>query len=211
MFTGIITHQAEVYSLEQSSNTDLLLVLKLNVAINHQLIVGSSIACNGICLTLIKIQQITEQRTLLSFQASLETISKTTIANWQPKQLINLEFSLKLGDELGGHLVLGHVDTTTEISTISPQNESWMFIFKKPINQGNLIAKKGSIAIDGVSLTVNDVDNCYFSINIIRHTFFHTNFQFLQAKNQVNLEFDPLARYIGNYLQNQNLFYEKKH
>ncbi len=210
MFTGIITHQAEVYSLEQSPNADLLLVLKLDSAINHQLNIGCSIACNGICLTLIKIHKLA-QSSLLSFQASPETIAKTTIANWQPKQLINLEFSLKLGDELGGHLVLGHVDTTTEIFTISPQNESWLFIFKKPINQANLIAKKGSIAINGVSLTVNDVDDFYFSVNIIQHTFFHTNFQFLQAKNQVNIEFDPLARYIANYLQNQNLLYEKKH
>ena len=208
MFTGIITHQAEVYSLEQSLNTDLLLVLKLDFTINHKLTIGCSIACNGICLTLIKMQKIA-QSTLLSFQASPETIAKTTIAKWQPKQLVNLEFSLKLGDELGGHLVLGHVDTTTEIFNILPQNNSWIFIFKKP--PANLIAKKGSIAINGVSLTINDVDNSYFSVNIIQHTFFHTNFQFLQEKNQVNIEFDPLARYIENYLQNQNLFYEKKH
>jgi riboflavin synthase len=210
MFTGIITHKAEIYSLEQSPNADLLLVLKLNSAISHQLIIGCSIACNGICLTLIKVQNIVES-TLLYFQASLETIAKTTISNWQPKQLINLEFSLKLGDELGGHLVLGHVDTTTEIVAIEQKHESWKFVFKKPHNQANLIAAKGSIAIDGVSLTVNEVDNSYFSINIIQHTFFHTNFQFLQAKNQVNIEFDPIARYIANYLQNQNLPYEKEH
>jgi riboflavin synthase len=210
MFTGIITHKAEVYCLEQEANADLLLVLKLNSSISHQLIIGCSIACNGICLTLIKTQNITEA-TLLYFQASLETIAKTTISNWQPKQLINLEFSLKLGDELGGHLVLGHVDTTTEIVTIEQKHESWKFVFKKPHNQINLLAKKGSVTIDGVSLTVNEVDDYYFSVNIIKHTFFHTNFQFLQAKNQVNIEFDPIARYIANYLQNQNISYEKKY
>jgi len=210
MFTGIVSHKAEVYSLEKSPNSDLLLILKLNSSINQQPTIGCSIACNGICLTLVKIKNI-EQSTLLYFQASLETIAKTTIGNWQPKQPINLEFSLKLGDELGGHLVLGHVDTTTEIFAIEKKNESWLFVFKKPNNQINLIAKKGSIAIDGVSLTVNDTDDSYFSVNIIQHTFLHTNFQFLQSKHLVNIEFDPLARYIANYLQNQNLFYEKKH
>ena len=203
MFTGII---AGVGYVTEATLSKEILRLGIKTTQGQGLIIGASVAVDGVCLTAVK-----QEDDVVFFDVISETLSKTTLGSLKKDSKVHIERSLKLGDELGGHLVLGHVDTTTEISTISPQNESWMFIFKKPINQGNLIAKKGSIAIDGVSLTVNDVDNFYFSINIIRHTFFHTNFQFLQAKNQVNLEFDPLARYIGNYLQNQNLFYEKKH
>ena len=206
MFTGIITHQAEVCLLEKQHNADLLLALKLkHLSLkDRQLIIGCSIACNGICLTLVKKQQTAED-IILFFQASAETVAKTTINNWQLQQIINLEFSLKLGDELGGHLLLGHIDTTTKILFIEQKNESWEFVFGNPSLVSCLIAKKGSVAINGVSLTVNDIDNTSFAVNIIPHTFFHTNFQFLQITDEVNLEVDPFARYLANYLQHQNL------
>jgi riboflavin synthase len=211
MFTGIITHQAQVYSLEKYPNLDLLLSLKINSSSlqNQKLTIGCSIACNGICLTLIKIIATHEKYTILFFQASAETVAKTTINNWKLQQIINLEFSLKLGDELGGHLLFGHIDTTTELFSIEKKNESWLFVFKNN-DLAHFIAKKGSVAINGVSLTVNEANNSSFSVNIIPHTFFHTNFQFLQVKDKINLEVDCFARYIANYLQHKNLStYEK--
>lgn len=195
MFTGIITHQAEIKSLEVSPKKDssVCIAIKKNL-VKRDLTIGCSIASNGICLTLIE-QKIVDDLLLLAFQASEETWHKTTLKNWHIGQKINLEFSLRVGDELGGHFVLGHVDDVGVVKNILAIKESWQFDFSTPINLRKFIAAKGSITINGTALTVNSVDNDVFSVNIIDHTMRHTTFELLKIGDEVNLEIDPLARY----------------
>jgi riboflavin synthase len=195
MFTGIISNQATIKTIQQQCNSDLLLEIEIH-NYSQTLNIGCSIACNGICLTLIK-----QNNNSLYFQASQETINKTTIATWQKGDIINIEFSLKMGDELGGHLVLGHIDTTTSILKIESIKQSWLFVFANQASIAPFISPKGSISINGISLTINDVFDDSFAINVIPHTFLHTNMQFLKIGNIVNIEIDPMARYVGNYLK----------
>ncbi|MES2676941.1 MAG: riboflavin synthase [Pseudomonadota bacterium] len=198
MFTGIITHIGIVQNLIYSSNQDLLITLNLPNQTNRNLEIGCSIACNGVCLTLVK--QVVSRESLvvsLEFQASLETLSKTNIKHWQIGDKINLEFALRMGDELGGHLVAGHIDDVVLIKKIKPiNNDSWQFIIELPQNLKKFIAPKGSVVLNGVSLTVNEVSADSFSVNIIKHTFDHTNFSELKVDDFINLEVDLIARYL---------------
>ncbi len=195
MFTGIITNLGKVLSLEIKENHDLLIRISLVNSIKHDPQIGCSIACNGICLTLIK-----KEENIFSFQASKETQNKTNLKNWKIGDLINLEFSLKIGDELGGHIVLGHVDGLAEIIEITKINDSRKIIFSANPNLMKFIAIKGSIVLDGVSLTINEVFENKFSINLIQHSFENTNFSQAQVGNLVNLEIDVLARYVERQL-----------
>jgi riboflavin synthase len=188
MFTGIITNFGIVESIEKNCEKDLLLkILTQSSNISRKLDIGCSIACNGVCLTLIKKENI-DDKYLLFFQASNETCSKTTLKNWQQNQEINLEFSLRVGDELGGHMVLGHVDNVAQI-------KSHIFKFEAPQDLIKFIIKKGSIVIDGVSLTINEVAGNIFSVNIISHTLQNTIFKNYKVGNYINLEIDVIARY----------------
>lgn len=196
MFTGIITHQAIIKQIESKKNADTLLGLEINKnKVTRKLKIGCSIACNGICLTLIS-QKISGKNLQLFFQASQETLHKTTLQNWREKQQINVEFSMRLNDEFGGHLVSGHVDTTTKIIAIKKIKDSWKFDFATPQNLKKFISPKGSITIDGTSLTVNQVNDDFFSVNIIDHTIKNTAFQFSKIGDSVNLEIDLIARYL---------------
>lgn len=199
MFTGIITNLASVSSLEHQANQDLLLILRLEKQenLNRKLDIGCSIACNGICLTLVKKEQ-QEDHFLLHFNVSRETINKSTIKNWQIGDKINLEFALRIGDELGGHLVSGHVDDVTEIKNIQKIDDSWCFTFGLDAKLKKFISAKGSIVLNGTSLTINDVFTDSFQVNIINHTFHHTNFHCLQVGDKLNLEIDQIARYLYN-------------
>lgn len=200
MFTGIITNFGSISNLEKTQEKDLLLEISTQKnKVNRNLDIGCSISCNGICLTLIKKTENANQY-LLQFQASNETCSKTTIGNWQKNQLINLEFSLRAGDEFGGHMVSGHVDDKSQIISIIKNNQSHIFEFTIPQNLKKFIVKKGSITIDGVSLTVNEVKETSFMINVISHSFENTIFKNYKTDDFVNLEIDTIARYIGNYL-----------
>jgi len=157
---------------------------------------GASIACSGCCLTVI---DFTPES--FDVEVSAESLSLTTLGSWREGNLINLEASLRLGDEMGGHLVSGHVDGLAEVIAATPENGSTRWRFRLPQKLGRYVAAKGSIAINGVSLTVNDVqdssDGTEFGVNIIPHTTAHTNFSVLQVGDRVNIEIDMLARYVA--------------
>ena len=195
MFTGIITNLGTVEELKTNSKKDLLLKISTKKVTGRKLEIGCSIACNGVCLTLIK-KEIKGTKNIFSFQASNETLQKTTLKNWQVGDVINLEFALRMGDELGGHLVSGHVDAVGKISAIKAIKESHKFTFSAPKELMKFIAAKGSVTIDGTSLTVNEVDKNSFSVNLIAHTIANTKFKNSKVGDSVNLEIDLLARYF---------------
>ncbi|MDA7705083.1 riboflavin synthase [Rickettsiales bacterium] len=209
MFTGLITHIAQITNITITDNQDLILTIAITQKDlkNSKYQIGSSIACSGMCLTVTKLEQKDDYQ-IFTFEVSPETIAKTNISSWEINNFINVEFSLRIGDEIGGHLVSGHVDTIANIHKIHQANEdSWIFTFKISNEFKKFICQKGSITINGISLTVNDViyldeDNFLFQINIISHTFANTNLQFLNLNNQVNIEIDMLARYIANAAKN---------
>lgn len=205
MFTGIISQIAQIEHLERQENKDLLLILKIKNSknLNRKFDLGCSIACNGICLTLIKLEE-KDDYFLCSFQASDETIQKTNLKNWQIGKNINIEFALKVGDELGGHLVSGHVDDISEIKSIEKIDESHRFTFSISENLAKFICKKGSVVLDGISLTVNEVNDDSFEVNIIDHTLKNTNLGFLKAGDKVNLEIDQISRYLDRLNQFRN-------
>ena len=195
MFTGIITNFAVVKNIEFNSDKDCLLEIELDKEVARNFEIGCSIACNGICLTLIK-----KDGLRLFFEASKETCDVTTLSNWKNGQKINIEFALRLGDEFGGHIVSGHVDGVAKISSKEKIQDSWKIFFEfeeKNLSLMKFIAKKGSICIDGISLTVNEVSKNGFAVNIIKHTLENTNLGELKAGDLVNIEVDLLARYIN--------------
>ena len=199
MFTGIINHIGNIQNLSHSSNQDLLITIQLPHQTNRNLEIGCSIACDGACLTLVR-----QELSNLFFQASPETLDKTNIKNWQIGDKINLEFALRMGDELGGHLVSGHIDDVVQIKKINPvNNDSWQFFIELPQNLKKFIAPKGSVVLNGVSLTVNEVLDDYFSVNIIKHTFDNTNFSDLKIGDYLNLEVDLIARYLDKLIANK--------
>lgn len=191
MFTGIITHLGKISELKKNPKKDLLLKISVVGKINRKLVIGCSIACNGICLTLIE-----QKKSLLSFQASRETCEKTTLENWKIGEEINLEFALRAGDELGGHMVLGHVDGTAKILAIQPIKDSKKFTFSTKKELMKFIAEKGSVTLNGASLTVNKVEKNSFSVNLIPHTIANTAFKNAAVNDFINLEIDVIARYV---------------
>jgi len=158
--------------------------------------IGGSVACSGVCLTAVEIGDRT-----FSADVSNETLSVTTLNSWKVGTTINIERSLRGMDELGGHLVSGHVDGIAEISSIELDGGSTRFELKIPDNLSKFIAEKGSICVDGVSLTVNKVNDQIFSINIIPHTLNNTIFEFYELNDFVNIEIDLIARYVANALE----------
>jgi len=156
---------------------------------------GASIACSGVCLTVVAIAPGE-----FSVQASAETTACTTVGSWYEGTPINLEKPLRLGDELGGHLVSGHVDGVARIVERRPEAESVRFVFEVPAGLAPFIASKGSVALDGVSLTVNEVSGARFGVNIIPHTLACTNFGEAIPGQQMNLEIDLIARYVARLL-----------
>ncbi|MDF2095216.1 riboflavin synthase [Aquibaculum arenosum] len=194
MFTGIITDLGEVLEADAKAGGDLRLLLQ-TAWDTAEVPLGASVACNGVCLTVV---ERGPQR--LAFDVSAETLSKTTLDTWQAGQRINLERSLRLGDELGGHLVYGHVDGLAEVLDIRREGESHRYRFRADPALLRFLAPKGSIALDGVSLTVNEVDGEAFGVNIIPHTSEVTTFGAYRPGNRVNLEIDMLARYVARLL-----------
>ncbi|WP_376875038.1 riboflavin synthase [Albirhodobacter sp. R86504] len=189
MFTGIITDQGEIRSLVQSG--DLRARIGCHYAMDT-VDIGASIACNGCCLTVIA-----KGADWFDVQISAESVSKTNIADWSEGAILNLERALKLGDELGGHIVSGHVDGVAEIIAIVDEGESTRFTFRAPKTLAKYIAQKGSVALDGTSLTVNEVDGCDFGVNIIPHTKTVTTWGAAKVGQKINLEIDTLARYVA--------------
>lgn len=189
MFTGIITDVGRVAAVERRGDTRFTMATAFDM---DAVAIGASIACNGVCLTVVE-----KGPGRFLVDVSAETLSKTTLGAWVAGTPVNLERSLRLGDELGGHLVYGHVDGVGEVVSVRPEGDSTRWTFRAPDALARFIAPKGSIAIDGVSLTVNEVEGALFGVNIIPHTRDNTTFGTLRAGDRVNLEADMLARYVA--------------
>lgn len=197
MFTGIITALGTLREvLPVGGGHDMRLVIGVSPDFLKGAELGCSIACSGICLTAVELNGDS-----FAVDASAETLSRTTMGGWKAGGRVNLERSLKLGDELGGHLVSGHVDGVGKVASATPENASVRWRFQVPRDLARLIAVKGSVAIDGVSLTVNEVDDESFGVNIIPHTTAVTSFGTLQPGDGVNIEIDTLARYVARLLE----------
>lgn len=188
MFTGLVRTTAEVTRIEQRGDRAIAFAMRAPFAAE----IGDSIAVNGICLTVTKINGPTFEATL-----SAETLSCTTAKGWQVGTMVNLEPSLRVGDTVGGHFVSGHVDGVGHAVSVTPSGDSTVWVFEAPEPLARFIAAKGSITIDGVSLTVNTVEGPRFSVNIIPHTAAVTGFRTLKPGDAVNLEIDLLARYVA--------------
>jgi riboflavin synthase len=193
MFTGIITDLGRVRSVSPGGVTRIVLETAYDTA---GIAMGASIACNGACLSVVD-----KGPGWLAVDASAETLARTTIGSWTPGTPVNLERPLKLGDELGGHLVSGHVDGLAEITERRPDGDSLRFEIRVPAAFQRFIAPKGSVALDGVSLTVNEVEGELFGVNIIPVTQRETSFGKLAPGERVNLEIDMLARYLARLME----------
>jgi riboflavin synthase len=197
MFTGIVTDVGTVRKAEQRGD------LRLQIATGYDLDtidLGASIACSGVCLTVVD-----KGAEWFAVDVSGETVSRTAGDLWREGARLNLERSLCMGDELGGHIVTGHVDAVAEVAGVCPEGDSLKIGVSVPRRLSPMIAPKGSITLDGVSLTVNDVrdaedDATHFSVNVIPHTAQHTTFGSIAAGRQLNVEVDVLARYIDRML-----------
>jgi riboflavin synthase len=193
MFTGIVTALGTVRSIAPlGSGEDMRLAITAPWPDTASIAIGASIGCSGCCLTAVELGA-----DWFAADASAETLSKTTLGRWRAGTQVNLERSLRLGDELGGHLVSGHVDGVAEALSADPEHGSTRWIFRVPPALSRFIAAKGSIAVDGVSLTVNEVTADTFGVNIIPHTATVTGFGSLRPGGAVNIEIDMLARYVA--------------
>ncbi len=189
MFTGIITDVGEIVALEQRGD----LKARIKTAYDTTGIeLGASIASDGVCLTVIALGD-----DWYDVEISAETVSKTNLGDWSEGRPVNLERALKVGDELGGHIVSGHVDGVAEIIALKDEGDSTRFTFKAPEGLAKFIAPKGSVALNGTSLTVNEVNGCDFGVNIIPHTKEVTTWGHAKVGDKINLEIDTLARYVA--------------
>jgi riboflavin synthase len=196
MFTGIITDIGEVAAREGGSFAVRSSYPAASIAI------GASIACDGCCLTVTTVTADAGGRgSVFTVDVSNETRSKTTLAHWAVGRRINLERSLKAGDELGGHVVSGHVDGVATILDITPDGDSRRFTFEAPEHLALYIAPKGSVALDGTSLTVNEVSGARFGINLIPHTLTATTLGSKKPGDKVNIEVDLFARYVARLME----------
>jgi len=195
MFTGIITDIGEVVARDGGRFTIACRYPAESIAI------GASIACAGCCLTVTDIRSHNDGRTSFGVDVSNETLAVTTLNRWQPGTRINLERSLKLGDELGGHMVSGHVDGLARILSIKPDGESVRFAFEVPPHLARFVAPKGSVSLDGTSLTVNEVSANTFGVSLIPHTLAVTTWGAAKPGDAVNFEVDLMARYVARLAQ----------
>ena len=197
MFTGIVTDIGTVRSAEQRGDLRLVIGTDYNM---ETVELGTSIACSGACLTVVD-----KGEDWFAVDLSGETVSKTASDHWREGARLNLERSLRLGDEIGGHIVTGHVDAVGNVVGVVPEGDSRRVAIAVPRTLGGMIAAKGSVALDGVSMTVNEVADgedgtSAFTVNVIPHTAQHTTLGELAADRQLNVEVDVLARYIDRML-----------
>ena len=194
MFTGIISAIGDITNLEERAGDARLTIRTGNLSLTDVQL-GDSIACNGACLTVI---ELTGQGFVAD--VSVETLNLTTIGNWQTGSRINLEKAMRATDRLGGHIVSGHIDGIGEVVALEEDARSWRFRIRVPREIAKYIAHKGSITLDGTSLTVNIVDGAEFELNIIPHTMTHTVMGDYKIGSKVNLEVDLVARYLERLL-----------
>lgn len=193
MFTGIVTAVGEVRGLKPiGEGSDMRLVIGAPWPDTASIPIGASVACAGCCLTAVEVGPDG-----FSVDVSAETLARTMLGTWRPGSRLNLERSLRVGDELGGHLVSGHVDGLAEVRSVTPENGSTRISFALPPSLGRFVAEKGSIAVDGVSLTVNHADRDGFGVNVIPHTAEVTTLGGLRPGDRVHIEIDMLARYVA--------------
>jgi len=194
MFTGIISDVGRVRRLRRSDQgLDLTLATAFDIG-NIEL--GASIACSGVCLTVVALED-----GAFTVQASAETLGCSTLGDWREGTPVNLERALKVGDELGGHIVSGHVDGVARLREVRPEGESVRLVIEAPPALMPFVAPKGSVAVDGISLTVNEVGADHFGVNIIPYTQSHTSLGEARPGQRLNFEIDPLARYVARLLE----------
>ena len=195
MFTGIIENLSEIKEIIPQGDN---LSISFSSNLTKELKIDQSIAHNGICLTVVEIEN-----DIYNVTAIKETIIKSSIKHWKKGDLVNIERALRLGDRLDGHMVQGHVDQTAVCKNISEENGSWYFDFEYNGSE-NLTIEKGSITINGVSLTVVNSGQNTFSVAIIPYTYNHTNFKNIKLGDLVNIEFDMIGKYISKIIRNQS-------
>ena len=192
MFTGIVTDLGRVRSIDKQGDTRIAIDTSYDTT---EFDIGASIACSGPCLTVVD-----KQAGWFAVEASAETLACTNLGAWTVGGLVNLERAMRVGDEIGGHIVSGHVDGVAQVLDTVPVGDSVRFEFEAPEALQTYIAPKGSVALDGVSLTVTHVDRARFGVNIISHTQKQTTFGTLKTGDRVNLEVDTLARYVARLM-----------
>jgi riboflavin synthase len=199
MFTGIVTQVGEVRTVKPRADN----LHRITIACDYpraELIDGASIACSGVCMTVVGAGD-EDGRSWFAVDAAAETLALTTVGRWRHGSRVNLERPLKFGDELGGHLVAGHVDGLATVVAREDMTDSARIALRAPLDLARFIATKGSVALDGVSLTVNAVEDDTFSVLIIPHTLAVTNFGALRQGDDVNLEIDTMARYAARLME----------
>lgn len=194
MFTGIIETLGGIKRIEKEQDN---VHFTIDSKITHELKIDQSVAHNGVCLTVVSIDD-----THYTVTAIKETLEKTNLSDWKAGDLVNLERAMKLGDRLDGHIVQGHVDQIGTCIAIQEANGSWYYTFEYDSQLNNLTIEKGSITVNGVSLTVVNSKKSEFSVAIIPYTYEHTNFHHFQVGTKVNLEFDVIGKYVAK-LQSQ--------
>jgi riboflavin synthase len=192
MFTGIITDLGRVRRLQRGVGLQLTIATAFPI---EEIALGASIACSGPCLTVVAVEP-----GAFSVEASAETLACSTLGDWIEGDPVNLERALRLGDELGGHLVSGHVDGVARLVERRPEGDSVRFTIEAPAELMRYIAPKGSVALDGISLTINEVEDSRFGVNLIPYTLAHTTLGDAAPGQRMNLEIDPIARYVARLL-----------
>ena len=192
MFTGIISAIGHIDDIQKPGDWRLKITTPWDCA---KIDLGASIACSGVCLTVIERDAV-----WFAVEVSAESLSRTTIGTWQAGTQINLERALRLGDELGGHIVSGHVDGLAIIDQITRSGDSHELKISVPDALSKFIAEKGSVSLDGISLTVNAIEGSRFGVNIIDHTWGHTTLGHATIGQHLNLEIDMLARYVSRLI-----------
>ena len=194
MFTGLIEEVGRVEEVKRSSKGGRLKVKCTKVT--EDVKIGDSVAVNGVCLTATEVG-----KNYLTFDVSYETLKRSSLSLIRPGEAVNLERALKVGDRLGGHILQGHVDATTKITKIEREGDGFRFYFKIPRGFEHLLVEKGSVGIDGISLTVAELFKELFSVAVIPHTYENTNLKFKRAGDVVNVEFDILGKYVERMLK----------
>jgi len=192
MFTGIVTDMGRIVETRVTGDLRARIATQFDVA---GIDIGASIACDGVCLTVVAMG--TEPAGWFDVEISGETVSKTNLGGWVPGKRVNLERALKVGDELGGHIVSGHVDGLAEVVSVRLEGGSVRVSFRAPEALARFIAPKGSVALNGTSLTVNEVEGVEFGVNFISHTQSVTTWGEVAVGDRVNLEVDTMARYVA--------------
>jgi riboflavin synthase len=192
MFTGIIETTGKILALTPDQDN---VHITLESALAHELKIDQSVCHDGVCLTVVGLTDGTHTVTAVA-----ETLARTNLGDWHPGALVNLERSMKLGDRLDGHLVQGHVDAVAECTAVTETGGSWRFDFEYPPDTRHVLVNKGSVCLNGVSLTVVEPRANRFSVAIIPYTWEHTNFKHLQPGSKVNIEFDVIGKYVARLM-----------